>query len=339
MTLRHFDSHWMLRLACVSCVSLATLQSAIVTAQETQSKADPSSTQQTEFAPGVVTVIPPAPDPKETFDGPLTLDGLLDSYPEINWDGTDFPDGGPHFDPRSRTLVEMAKQVILRREIFCFEFSFKPLRTIYIDVPRPDGRMQRKLIWYMVYRVRYRGGDLRPAADEVGGLPIYSRIETVSYESRKLMPMMVLRDPTTNKQFVDSVLPTAKQKIAARERITAPLYNTVEISRVDIAQSSDDLAPGTWGIVTWEDVDPEIDFLTVSVFGLTNAFEQDSVAADAPYRRKALELNFYRPGDSMNQTEDLVRFGVPAYKNEKELSDILTKYGLKERLDYRWVFR
>ncbi len=329
----------MLRLACASCVSLAALQPSTLVAQETQSKADPSSTQQTEFAPGVVTVIPPAPDPKETFDGPLTLDGLLDAYPEINWDGTDFPDGGPHFDPRSRTLVEMAKQVILRREIYCFEFSFKPLRQIYIDVPRPDGRMQRKLIWYMVYRVRYRGGDLRPAADEVGGLPIYSRIETVSYESRRFFPMMVLRDPTTNKQFVDNVLPTAKQKIATRERITAPLYNTVEISRVGIAQSSDDLAPGTWGIVTWEDVDPEIDFLTVSVFGLTNAFEQDGVAVDAPYRRKALELNFYRPGDSMNQTEDLVRFGVPAYKNEKELSEILTKYGLKERLDYRWVFR
>ena len=26
--------------------------------------------EQTEFAPGVVTVIPPAPDPKETIDGP-----------------------------------------------------------------------------------------------------------------------------------------------------------------------------------------------------------------------------------------------------------------------------
>jgi hypothetical protein len=72
---------------------------------------------------------------------------------------------------------------------------------------------------------------------------------------------------------------------------------------------------------------------------LTNAFEQDGVAADSPYRRKALELNFYRPGDSMNQTEDLIRFGVPAFKDEKELANILRQYGLKERLDYRWVFR
>jgi hypothetical protein len=339
MTLRLLKSQWMLRLACASCVGLVILPTVSLKAQETPSKADPSSTQQTEFAPGVVTVIPPAPDPKETFDGPLTLDGLLDAYPEINWSGADFPDGGPHFDPRSRTLVEMAKQVILRREIYCFEFSFKPLRQIYIDVPRPDGRMQRKLIWYMVYRVRYRGGDLRPAADEVGGLPIYNRIETVSYESRRFFPMMVLRDPTTNKQYVDRVLPTAKQQIATREKITAPLFNTVEISRVEIAQSNDDLAPGTWGVVTWEDVDPNIDFLTVSVFGLTNAFEQDGVAADSPYRRKALELNFYRPGDSMNQTEDLIRFGVPAFKDEKELANILKQYGLQERLDYRWVFR
>ncbi len=322
---------------CLVGLSLVGLASA--SAQDEVARKDPSSSQQTAFAPGVVTVIPPAPDPKETFEGPLTLDGLLDSYPEINWSGADFPDNGPHYDPRSRTLAEMAKQVILRREIYSFEFSFKPLRQIYIDVPRADGRMQRKLIWYMVYRVRYRGGDLRPAADEIGGLPIYSRIESVSYQSRKFFPMLKIRDHVTSKEFVDRVLPTAKSRIAIRERITAPLHNTVEISRINIPYSSDDAAPGVWGLATWEDVDPELDFFSVSVFGLTNAFEQDGIASDSPYRRKALELNFYRPGDTMNQTDDLIRFGVPAYRDEKELKKILTQYGLEQRLDYQWVFR
>ena len=74
--------------------------------------------------------------------------------------------GEPHYDPRTRTLVQMAKEVILRREIYCLEFSFKPLRHIYVDIPRPDGKMQRKLVWYMVYRVRYRGGELRPCSGE-----------------------------------------------------------------------------------------------------------------------------------------------------------------------------
>ena len=132
---------------------------------------------------------------------------------------------------------------------------------------------------------------------------------------------------------------TTKQKIAIREQITAPLYNSVEISRIKIPYTSDSAAPGVWGVATWEDVDPNLDFVSVEVFGLTNAFEQDGAGMAAPYRRKALQLNFYRPGDTMRQTEDLIRFGVPAYDDEQEQAYVLEKYGLEERLDYRWVFR
>ena len=32
----------------------------------------------------------------------------------------------------------------------------------------------RGLVWYMVYRVRYRGGELRPAAEKIAGVDIYS---------------------------------------------------------------------------------------------------------------------------------------------------------------------
>lgn len=315
------------------------LSTETVQAQQPNAKAAAPSTQaQTQFAPGVVTVIPPSPDPKETFDGPLTLQSLIDAHPEISWQTANHPDGKPHFDPRSRTLQEMLKQVILRREIFCFEFSFKPLRQIYLDVPRPDGRMQRKLIHYMVYRVRYRGGDLRPAADDLN-TPIFRRIEAVSYNSRRLFPMFVLEDHESGKKFTDQVLPTAMERIRIREQISAKLHNSVNISTVKIPRSQDSDAPGTWGVATWVDVDPNLDFFTVNTFGLTNAFEQDGEGADAPYRRKALALNFYRPGDSMDQIADRVRFGVPAFENEKEQAYMLKKYGLTERLDYRWVFR
>tara|TARA_R110002049_G_scaffold4601_5_gene32763 strand:- start:1063506 stop:1064528 length:1023 start_codon:yes stop_codon:yes gene_type:complete len=314
-----------------------TCQSAI--AQDGQNRKDPSTREQTDFAPGVVTVIPPAPDAKETFSGTLTLQDLLDSYPEIRWDAPNFPEGAPHFDPRSRTLTEMAKQVILRREIHCFEFSFKPLRQIYVDVPRADGRLQRKLVWYMVFRIRYRGGDLRPAVDQVAGAPLYKRIESVSYASRRVFPMLKLINHKAGTEYVDRILPTAKDKIAIREQITAPLYNTVEISRVTVPYSSDASGPGVWGVATWTDVDPAMDFVSVNVFGLTNAFEQDEQSADSPYRRKALQLNFFRPGDAILQTEDRIRFGVPAYENEKDQQYVLQQYGLDERLDYRWIFR
>lgn len=311
---------------------------ATVSAQD-EKKKDPSTTEQTEFAPGVVTVIPPAAEPKETFDGPQTLQTLMDAYPEIQWGGETHPDGEPHYDPRSRTLVEMAKQVILRREIYCFEFSFKPMRQMYIDIPRPDGRMQRKLIWYMVYRVRYRGGDLRPAVDQVAGVPIYKRVEQIHYDTRRFFPMFVLSNHLTGKQYVDRILPTATEKIAIREQITAPLHNTVDISKQAIPFSSDPASPGVWGVATWEDVDPNLDFFSVEVYGLTNAFEQDGEGDDAPYRRKALQLNFFRPGDTMRQTGDRIRFGVPAYEEQGQQAYILQRYGVDERLDYRWLFR
>lgn len=313
-------------------VATAAAQNAAAT------KPDPSTQVQTEFAPGIVTVVPPAPQAKETFDGPLTLQSIIDAHPEIVWTGDDHPDGSPHFDPRSRTLVEMLQQVTLRREIYCLEFAFKPLRQIYLDVPRPDGRLQRKLVHYMVYRVRYRGGDLRPVADDVEN-PIFTRIESVAYQSRRFFPLMVLEDHESKEKTVDQILPTAKERIAIREKITAPLYNSVDISAVKIPRSTDENAAGVWGIATWLDVTPNLDFFSVHVFGLTNAFEQDGEGPDAPYRRKALSLNFYRPGDAMAPTEDRVRFGVPAFDNPNEQAYVLKQYGLEKRLDYRWMFR
>ena len=300
---------------------------------------DPSTLEGSKFAPGVLRLIPPAPTPEETFRGPLTLQALLDTYPEIQFGGETHPEGKPHFDPRSRTLAEMAKEVILRREIYCFEFAFKPLRHIYIDVPTPSGRTQRKLIWYMVYRVRYRGGDLRPAADMIAGVPIFKRVEEVHYNERHFLPMMVLRDHKADQDYVDTILPTAAAKIRVREQITAPVYNTVQISRVKIPFAKDASSPGVWGVSTWEDVDPGLDFGSVEVTGLTNSFEQDGEGDDAPYRRKVLQLNFFRPGDRVNQTDDLIRFGVPAFADEKEQAYILKQYGLEERLDYRWLFK
>ena len=60
---------------------------------------------------------------------------------------------------------------------------------------------------------------------------------------------------------------------------------------------------------------------------------------DATYLRKMLQLNFYRPGDTINQTDDEIRFGVPAFEDEREQNYVLQHYGLDERLDYQWLFR
>lgn len=298
--------------------------------------------EETRFAPGTVRVVPPEPLPEETFTGPITLQGLIDAHPEIEWTGPDFPDGKPYFDARSRTIMEMAQQVTLRREVYCFEFGFKPLRQIYVDVPQPNGVMERKLIWYMVYRIRYTGGDLRPATDSATDDPmqaLYSRIETVSYDARRFFPLFVLSDPTSDKEYLDRVIPAVTEKIRVREKITAPLHNSVSITAEPILRTTDPAAQGVWGVITWEDVDPQIDYLSVYVYGLTNAFKRVEQDGEEELVKKALRLNFYRPGDAIRETEDRIRFGVPAHSDPQEQQYVLEKYGLDKRLDYQWVYR
>src|SRR6056297_124952 len=335
-----------LRTVAWSCLAFA-LTPAFAQAQEDDAVAPAPAPRQAEvrqemtpFAPGTVRVIPPQPTAEETFSGPLELAGFLEKHPEIQWTAPEFEEGRPHFDPRTRTLAEMAQHVIFRREIFCFEFAFKPLRQIYVDVPQPDGTMNRKLIWYMVYRVRYRGGDLRPAADEDAAQPIYDRIESVGYASRHFFPMLVLANQATGKEYLDRILPAIKPKIKAREKITTTLHNTVEISSIPIPRTTDPAAPGVWGVATWENVDPNIDFFSVCVSGLTNAFRRDEDAdGNDKLPKKVLQLNFYRPGDTVRQTDDEIRFGIPAYTNEEERGHILRQYDLDKRLDYQWIYR
>lgn len=322
-------------------VALLTAFASPAALAQTADEGQPAArTEETRFAPGTVQVIPPQPTAEETFTGPLTLRGLLEQHPEIQWNAPDFEGGRPHFDPRTRTLAQMAQQAILRREVFCFEFAFKPLRQIYVDVPQPNGTMKRKLIWYMVYRVRYRGGDLRPASDSEGTQPVYNRIESVSYDSRHFFPMLALADQTTDKEYLDRILPAVKSKIKTREKITAELYNSVEISSVPIPRTTDDSAPGVWGVATWEDVDPNIDFLSVYVYRLTNAaLRVETSDGDEHYQQKVLQLNFYRPGDTVRETDDVTRFGIPAYTDPTEQQYVLDQYGLEKPLDYLWKFR
>jgi hypothetical protein len=98
---------------------------------------------------------------------------------------------------------------------------------------------------------------------------------------------------------------------------------------------------GAWGVVMWEGVDPTIDFFSVYVGGLTNAYRwQDASeqfqAGDPPgkgrtFEQKTLQLNFWRPGDQYEESEREIRFGVP----EKKAS----LYDSGEGVAYRWVFR
>jgi hypothetical protein len=84
-------------------------------------------------------------------------------------------------------------------------------------------------------------------------------------------------------------------------------------------------------VATWEDVDPESDFFSIYVQGLTNAYRWEDTAgavqAGSPpgtgkkFVQRTLKLNFWRPGDEFDLNEREIRYGAPG------------------EVDYEWVWR
>lgn len=293
------------------------------------------------LAPGVLTVIPTDEDPEETYSGPVPFVEIVDGMPDLDW--------APNYASKSSTLREQARSVVFRRVIWNLEFAFKPMRLIEVDVPQASGKMQRKLIWYMVYRVTNRGYALRPKASKDDWQHELYSIEEVNYAKRRFFPHFVLRSHEYSKEYLDRVIPAAQGPIQAREKPGAKLHNSVEMSKIAIPLSDERSEHSVWGFVTWEDIDPRIDYFSVYVSGLTNAFRfQDPPGAfkpgDAPgtgrtFTSKTLQLNFWRPGDDIFEHEREFRFGIPGDRESLLEQGTLEKYGLERRLDYLWVYR
>jgi hypothetical protein len=326
--------HWRLSIFTLLLSSLAAFSASFgVVAQEPPSAPPPRP-----LAPGVLTVIPSESAERETFSGPLTLFDIAPGMPKLDF--------SPNYTPKSDTSYERAKHVILRREIWNLEFAFKPLRMTYVDVPQPTGKMQRKLIWYMVYRVKYLGSDLNPTAKEDAFKHITFTPEPVNYPHRRFFPHFVLEgkvleaDTYINKAYLDRIVPVALGPILYREDPRVKLHNSVEMTRVPVPLSDDRIDRSVWGIVTWEDVDPRIDFLSIYIEGLTNAFEFN-LAADGTksYKYKTLQLNFWRPGDTVDEHEREIRYGLPLYTDVVKQKNTLDHYNLTEPLDHLWIYR
>ena len=160
------------------------------------------------------------------------------------------------------------------------------------------------------------------------------RLEGVPSPGIRFFPRFVLeaKDTKVKKEYLDRILPAAIEKIAERETGGSKLYNTVEISRFDIPVTTEDQDNSIWGVVTWEDIDPETDFFSIYIDGLTNAFrwkdDKDTTvqAGSNPlsyrqYEQKTLKLNFWRPGDHRDENEAEIRYGIPG------------------AVEYEWIFR
>src|SRR5262245_25112903 len=329
-----------------------------------------------QFAPGVLTTIPPAPQAEEMYSGPRPLVELPLAIKDLKYE--------PKLSSISKTVYERSQGVVLRRTIWNLEFSFKPMRMIYVDVPQGTGRMQRQLVWYMVYRVRNLGNHLKPkglitpeiiAEDKNPNDEVLQLVETAVPESKELydqfkehtnevevigrvtdklrfFPHFVLHSTEYKKEYLDRVIPAALALIKNREfpgRPNQVLYNSLSISEIPIAVSEDNNDPRVWGVVTWTDIDPRIDYFVVYVQGLTNAYQfEDPPGAfksgDAPgtgrkITKKTLQLNFWRPGDTVDPNEEELRYGVRVDADEEEQKKILAEYGIEKPINHLCIYR
>jgi hypothetical protein len=286
-----------------------------------------------QLAPGVLTTIPPSLVPEDTVSTHDMME--IRANPALKWN--------PEFLSASKTLYGMAENVKFRRDIFCLEFSFKPLRLIEVDVPTASGT-QRKLVWYLVYRVRNTGQVLRPVEEKDG---VFTAKEAKG-EPVRFLPQLVLESQDrladgqrVPKAYLDRVIPAAVVAISKRETPGHMLLNSVEMAEQPIPVSDERIDRSVWGVATWTDIDPRIDFFSVYVGGLTNAYRWkdtpnvyklgDQPGKGRQFARKTLQLNFWRPGDELLPSEREFRFGVPP--------ENANLYGVHDGVAYRWVYR
>jgi hypothetical protein len=257
---------------------------------------------------------------------------------------------------------------------------------IYVDVPQASGRMQRQLLWYMVYRVRNPGHHLKPkgliAPDSLAGAgetadpneelltlidpsvpeakELYEKFKDTTDEVEvfgrkttelRFFPHFVLHSTEYKKEYLDQVIPAALGPIKAREfpgREDTPIYNSLTISEVPLPVSHEP-SEGVWGVVTWAHVDPRIDYFVVHVQGLTNAYKFEDPAGafkagDAPgtgrkLLKKTLQLNFWRPGDTVDPKEEEIHFGCRLDPDPADQQAILKEYGIEKPVDHVWIYR
>jgi hypothetical protein len=281
------------------------------------------------FAPGVLTTIAPDIDPEDTFS--------IHDVVELRAAAALARE--PKTDSKSSTLYEMAGDVVFRHDVWSLELSFKPLRMVYVDVPQPTGKMQRKLIWYLVYRVRNTGAALGSVPQEDGSFQAAS----IKAQPQRFIPQFALASQDhdrqgnrVRKEYLDRLVPAAIPIIRRRELSGGEVLNSVEMAEQMLQAEQGRAQGGLWGVALWEDVDPEIDFFSVYVGGLTNANRWKDKPGELPSRgrkifRKTLQLNFWRPGDALGENEREIRYGSAPGESEA--------YGTAEGVAYHWIYR
>jgi hypothetical protein len=288
------------------------------------------SVAQKPLAPGVLQTIPSNLDPRDSFSLPMPLPQL-----EVQPYETEFI-------PQNETLHRMSRRVIMFRDVWEYELSFLgQLRQAKLVVPDlKTGTTKTKNVWYLIYRVRDLGKTL--TYDLVKQTPEFEHIkhelkrdQPIPQEERFFLPRFTLEgwimsDPKAGYQRVvyhDKVSPMVLRQIQRREDPSLKLLDALTMSKTKIPLAKNEADAGVWGVAVFENVDPRLDYVSVFVAGLTNAFRIGNTPK-SPNRIKTLQLNFWRPGDVLAEEIDRINYGIPLVDNPQEQILITKRYDL-----------
>jgi hypothetical protein len=196
----------------------------------------------------------------------------------------------------------------LQPDIWALEINYKQLRMVTVDLPdAKSGELSNRLVLYLAYRVVNRIIPGLPVQKwEPGNEPLFVPQFT-----------LVTQDEGPQKTYIDRVMPLAQSAIIKRERYA--YKNAVEIVGPVPPATAIDAKPGSEksldGLAMWRSVDPEADRFKIFVTGLSNGYRKEAGPDGTPVtQRKTLVLDFWRPGDSLDQNEREVR---PNPKNDQ----------------------
>ena len=287
------------------------------------------------LAPGVLKRIPIDLNPRDMFSIPRPLPGLL-KVKEFT----------PKSISKNETLHGQSRRVMLLREnVWQYEFAFTGLRQANLKIPTSDGRLLDRNVWYMVYRIRDTGKTM--TFDQVKLHPDFDHIKNelrrdkpIAAEAKKFLPRFSLegwvvsnaanrtqKNKYAKVAYRDEIAPAILAQVQRREDKFQRLLDSHQMSQAKIPAAKNAADPGLWGVAIWTDVDPRIDYVSVYVKGLTNAYRLGS-DFDDPTKLKTLQLNFWRPGDQVEEDDDYVDFGIPLVDNPAEQATICRRYDL-----------
>ena len=292
-------------------------------AQEDPTKVKP-------LAEGVLKVIPTVLNHRDSFSTPMEMPDLQPHEYKLN------------YGAQSESLLDSTRQVIFYRDVWEYEFSFTGLRQKAISLQYPDGTIQRKNIWYLVWRCRDFGKSLSydQEADGFEHTKQVLKEDEPLTEPKKFVPSFTLEGyvkPDFDSQYTavryrDINSASLAKFIQSIEDPHQKLLTKYEMSEAEIPLAQSENDEGVWGVAIWEDVDPRIDYVSVYVNGMTNAYRIVNDNGNISFKYKTLQLNFWRAGDDVGQDRDDVDYGIPLVDRPEEQVEICRFYELPNPL-------